>query len=183
MSCIISGDKPFNILYISVANLWRFLWWNVTDLYLERNSSNDENDLYRQSLVPSHELYWSYDFSASYEEFRLKTTNFFSRLTIKTLLVYFRRMLHFYIKHMKAKKFRPKYFRPKIIPTNVHFILVKILNYFKQLITQKHFICDIFSIYSKSKVYRNANASSSSMLSLVKASVMEAIEKPVWSFH
>ena len=39
MSCIISGD---NILCISVANVWRFLWWTVTDLSLGRSSSNNE---------------------------------------------------------------------------------------------------------------------------------------------
>ena len=42
MSCIISGDNPFNILYISVASVWRFLWWTVSDLSLEISSSNDE---------------------------------------------------------------------------------------------------------------------------------------------
>ena len=32
---------------------------------------NDENDLYRQALIPSHEVYLSYDLSASYETSRL----------------------------------------------------------------------------------------------------------------
>ena len=43
---MISGDKLFNILYISVASIWRFLSETVTDLSLERSSSNDE----KQSL-------------------------------------------------------------------------------------------------------------------------------------
>ena len=39
---MISGDKLFNILYISIASVKRFLSWTVTDLPLERSSSNDE---------------------------------------------------------------------------------------------------------------------------------------------
>ena len=42
MFCIISGDNPCNILFISVASTWRFLWWTETDLSLERSSSNDK---------------------------------------------------------------------------------------------------------------------------------------------
>ena len=39
---MISGDKLFNILHISVANILRFFSWTVTDLQLERIFSNDE---------------------------------------------------------------------------------------------------------------------------------------------
>ena len=39
---MISGDKLFNILHISVANILRFFSWTVTDLPLERIFSNDE---------------------------------------------------------------------------------------------------------------------------------------------
>ena len=39
---MISGDELFNILHISVASIWRFLSWTVTDSSLERSPSNDE---------------------------------------------------------------------------------------------------------------------------------------------
>ena len=42
MSCMIYGYNPFNIWYISVASICRFLWWTVTDLSLERSFSHDE---------------------------------------------------------------------------------------------------------------------------------------------
>ena len=70
MSCIISGDNPFNLLYISVASICRFLWWTVTDLSLGGVLQMMKNN-YRQSWVPSHEFYLSYDLSVCYETSRL----------------------------------------------------------------------------------------------------------------
>ena len=69
MSFMISGDKLFSILYISIASIWRFLSWTVTDLSLEKSSSLVRNDLCRQFLMPSDEVY--YDLSVCYELSRL----------------------------------------------------------------------------------------------------------------
>ena len=65
MPFMISGNKLHNNLYISVASIWRFLSWTVTDLPLERSYLKMRNDLYRQLLMPSHEAY--YDLSVCYE--------------------------------------------------------------------------------------------------------------------
>ena len=43
-------DQPFNILYTSAASIWRFLWWIVTGLSLERSSL--KSALYYVPLVP-----------------------------------------------------------------------------------------------------------------------------------
>ena len=57
---MIFGDKLFNILYILVLNICRFLSMTVT--YLMRN-------LYRQFLIPSHKVY--YDLSLCFGLSRL----------------------------------------------------------------------------------------------------------------
>ena len=56
MCFVVSGDKLFNILYISAASTTRFLSWTVTDLSLVLQMM--KNDIYRQFLIPSHEVYY-----------------------------------------------------------------------------------------------------------------------------
>ena len=41
-SVTIKGDKPFFILYISVARIWRFRWWTETEPSFSNNVSNDD---------------------------------------------------------------------------------------------------------------------------------------------
>ena len=66
---MISGDKPFKILYISVASIWRFLSCTVTDLSVKKVLQMIRNDLYRQFAMHSHEVF--YDVFVSYELSRL----------------------------------------------------------------------------------------------------------------
>ena len=41
-SITIKGDKPFFILYISVARIWRFWLWTETEPSFSNNVSNDD---------------------------------------------------------------------------------------------------------------------------------------------
>ena len=65
----------FNIYYliffnISIASIWTFLLWTVTNLSLEKNVLQMIRDyLYKQFLMPSHQFY--YDLSFCYELTRL----------------------------------------------------------------------------------------------------------------
>ena len=63
---MISGDKLFNILCISVASNWRLLSWIATDLSLESSSNDEKCSLF---LMLYHQVY--YDSSVCYELSRL----------------------------------------------------------------------------------------------------------------
>lgn len=80
--------------------------------------------------------------------------------------------------------FRTEKFRIKNIRRNFHLISDKFLKHFGQkhmllvlLVTQKYLTWNISSVSLQNKNYRNTNASSSSMLLLVKTSAMEAFWK------
>ena len=64
MSFKISRDILLSILYITVASIWRFLAWTMTDLSLEGSSSNDQK-WYLQTVLNAYEVY--YDLSICYE--------------------------------------------------------------------------------------------------------------------
>ena len=59
MYFMISGNKLFSILYISVEDISRFLWWTVTDFSLERSSINDEKWSFYYDLI----MFFYYDLS------------------------------------------------------------------------------------------------------------------------
>ena len=62
---MISGDKLFNILCISLASIWIFLSRTMTDFSLKKVLQMIRNDLYIDFLMLSYEVY--YDFSDCYQ--------------------------------------------------------------------------------------------------------------------
>ena len=71
MSCTISGDKSFNIFLHFGSKYLKFSLMDWDKFVFRKKFYNDENYLYRQALIPSHEVYLPYDLSASYETSRL----------------------------------------------------------------------------------------------------------------
>ena len=67
---MISEDKLFNILYMSVASIWRFFSLTVADLALERSSLNDEKWSLRTIVnALSWSLFWFFLSDINYPDY------------------------------------------------------------------------------------------------------------------